>query len=866
MKKRIFDLTGIVLILGTWVLCWLFVMQYGVFGSKVDWISQHSVIPDYFRQRFYATGDLFPDIAWNLGGGQNIYNFSYYGLFSPVILLSYLLPFVEMDHYIMFTSILSFSASSFLFYQWLKRNLSDRVLSRAAAVLFTLATPLLYHSYNQLMFVNYMPFLCLALLGVDAYCQKRKKGLLIAGVCGMILTSFYFSIGGMAAIMLYVLTKFERRENWKKTGVKMFQRGTRTAGVLFLCVCICGILLVPTALVLSSRGQSGGGGISSLSWTLMSPLRLLYSPYGVGMSALGIVALLGNIFPGSRRQDRLLSLGLVILFTVPVFGWILNGGLYVKDKVFIPFLPLVVLEIARYIQELKRTAWIKNKRRMAFHILPYLAAAAFICIQRDTAGFRQYWLPALADCALMLLLYLVYLKFNRYPLSVFGACLILFFSGWMVNKNSANMIPAETYEKTVQTDVTKAMKEILEEDTGWYRMEEQAGGAEELADIDRIRDIRQNVTSMYSSAYNEDYMEFRNKTFGLNQHFRNSMMQAVSDNPLFLQLMGVKYVTGQKAPAGYQLLKEGKDGNLYVNESVSPLAYVTSDTMGEEAYRTLHFPENQTALLQKAVVKNADSTAKQGETLESMSACGFSIPEQNTKKGKIEKTDYGWEVEAKEELQLTIPLDSLGENQDLLALSFRLTNKKPNQDVYIRLQGQTNRLTAENHEYANHNRDFSFTVQPDMEKRQVTLILGKGHYEISNLKAYGGNLESLQANSKKLYQNPLEQVSIEDNQLTGKVETYRAGYLITSLPFDKHFRVYVDGKEVQTEKVNTAFLGAQVPKGNHTITIAYRAPGKTAGLLLTGGGGFLLFLDKVKIKRRSRKKKNGMRRNVQKAA
>lgn len=175
MKKRIFDLTGIVLILGTWVLCWLFVMQYGVFGSKVDWISQHSVIPDYFRQRFYATGDLFPDIAWNLGGGQNIYNFSYYGLFSPVILLSYLLPFVEMDHYIMFTSILSFSASSFLFYQWLKRNLSDRVLSRAAAVLFTLATPLLYHSYNQLMFVNYMPFLCLALLGVDAYCQKRKK-------------------------------------------------------------------------------------------------------------------------------------------------------------------------------------------------------------------------------------------------------------------------------------------------------------------------------------------------------------------------------------------------------------------------------------------------------------------------------------------------------------------------------------------------------------------------------------------------------------------------------------------------------------------------------------------------------------------
>ena len=68
---------------------------------------------------------------------------------------------------------------------------------------------------------------------------------------------------------------------------------------------------------------------------------------------------------------------------------------------------------------------------------------------------------------------------------------------------------------------------------------------------------------------------------------------------------------------------------------------------------------------------------------------GFPYRNKTQKKGKIEKTDYGWEVEAKEELQLTIPLDSLGENQDLLALSFRLTNKKPNQDVYIRLQGQT---------------------------------------------------------------------------------------------------------------------------------------------------------------------------------
>ena len=92
------------LILFTLFFCWLFCGRYGVFGSKVDWISQHSVFPDYFRQQFYDTGDFFPEFAAGIGGGQNIYNFAYYGLYSPVFLLSYLLPFVKMSDYLIAAS------------------------------------------------------------------------------------------------------------------------------------------------------------------------------------------------------------------------------------------------------------------------------------------------------------------------------------------------------------------------------------------------------------------------------------------------------------------------------------------------------------------------------------------------------------------------------------------------------------------------------------------------------------------------------------------------------------------------------------------------------------------------------------------
>ena len=109
----------------TFFFCWWFVGRHGIFGAKVDWLSQHSVLPDYFRQQFYATGKIFPEFAPNLGGGQNIYHFAYYGLYSPLILPSYLLPFVKMSDYIMVISITGLTVSVLLFYYWLKSRKMD---------------------------------------------------------------------------------------------------------------------------------------------------------------------------------------------------------------------------------------------------------------------------------------------------------------------------------------------------------------------------------------------------------------------------------------------------------------------------------------------------------------------------------------------------------------------------------------------------------------------------------------------------------------------------------------------------------------------------------------------------------------------
>ncbi len=65
--------------------------------------------------------------------------------------------------------------------------------------------------------------------------------------------------------------------------------------------------------------------------------------------------------------------------------------------------------------------------------------------------------------------------------------------------------------------------------------------------------------------------------------------------------------------------------------------------------------------------------------------------------------------------------------------------------------------------------------------------------------------------------------------------------LITSIPFDENFTIYIDGKETVPEKVNTSFLGVNVENGIHDIEMIYHSPGLKAGKMVSVFGLLLFF-------------------------
>ena len=868
----------------------------------MDWISQHSVIPDYFRKQFYATGKLFPEFAMNLGGGQNIYNYSYYGLYSPLFLLSYALPFVKMSTYVIVMEILCLIASVLLLYLWLNRKGFGRAVSFAVAVIFLLTGPMICQSYSQIMFVNYMPFLILAMMGVDRYFEKRRSGLLAVSTFLMIMTSFYFSIGGMLALVIYGIHCYGRKlegKNERATVKGFLCEGMRFLLPMIFAVLASGVLLVPTAFALIGRssGESSGGNANAESLSVLlgsgnatkilkglffPQLRLsgvFYSPYGLGFGTLMLTVLVATMFR-RRWSDRVMAWIIAIVAGVPVFVYILNGGLYLRDKALIPLIPLFCYMLAMYLKKVscEEFSWVG--------CIPYVVTMELIYIGRNQEGMEKLWSFLMTESQIMFGCYLaagmikeVWRNQKQTIWRARGTVLIL--AGSMAvflavfdnqyAKEKQEMLDTTFYKQVTDSKIADAIQTATDEakkDGGFYRTVQLGNDDENAANLNRVWNTDQYISSIYSSSYNKAYQNFRKDTFGLEQPYRNFLMQSEESNPIYARFMGEKYIVTKAKMKGIRLLGVSGEWKIYENESAAPIIYGTSQVMSEKVYDKLEYPYNQTTFLQKAVVPK--STAKQAdsgqqansiETVDDLHNAVLQFGENSC----ISETDGGYHIYAKKDTKVkaeivsqidinsanTVNTENVGENvkvanetkkvsgNRVLMLRFKVKNLKPSKDLTIWMNDNRNKLSAKQRVYYNDNTTFTYAVALDSDENQVEVTFGKGKYNLSDVEAYVTTLPGTELYESEFLQNDTK---TKGNVIAGSLTMQKSGYLITSIPYDSGFEIQVDGKPATSEKVNTAFLGCKVNEGEHDIVITYHAPGLAAGKVMSFVGmiGFLI--------------------------
>ena len=115
----------------------------------------------------------------------------------------------------------------------------------------------------------------------------------------------------------------------------------------------------------------------------------------------------------------------------------------------------------------------------------------------------------------------------------------------------------------------------------------------------------------------------------------------------------------------------------------------------------------------------------------------------------------------------------------------------------------------------------------------VTVNSSDSDVNLIQLYAYSFDSSVFTETYDKLAESPMELTSFSDTKLKGNVTASEDGMLYTSIPYDKGWTVYVDGKKVTTHAFKNALLSIYLTEGYHEIEFEYTPLGYNQGLLLT---------------------------------
>ena len=98
---------------------------------------------------------------------------------------------------------------------------------------------------------------------------------------------------------------------------------------------------------------------------------------------------------------------------------------------------------------------------------------------------------------------------------------------------------------------------------------------------------------------------------------------------------------------------------------------------------------------------------------------------------------------------------------------------------------------------------------------------------------YRFDFDALKELRQAMLKHGMQIDSYTDNTINAEVEAEGPSLLLTSIPYDKGWTVYVDRKPVKTEKAMDAFLAFRVPSGKHYIHFRYFPEGLKLGAFVS---------------------------------
>ena len=892
-NNKIYAIYTALFILIVCIVFGIFFVNKRTFIWQADGLRQHYIILKDFNEivrNFLASPQkgmrLF---SWNMGLGLDVIGqYSYYILGDPFAYISLLFPMENLETAYSFLVLLRLFCIGISFIVYAKYNskvnykenkessemnilpLRKTKSILLGAIIYTFSAFSLFAGVRHPYFLNAMILFPLLLLGVEKLLKENKKVFLCTFVAISAISNYYFFYMHTIMIVIYAIIKYFCE--YRKEGLKYFLQKLSSGIIIYIIgILIASIILFPTIYAFLNSARSGEENVCEYTLDYYKSLFSinLLTVYGENWSVIGvssIILVMLPIFLSRIKQNKTYFIYLcvtTIFLVVPFLGSAMNGFSFPNNRWSFVYAFILSYIITICFDE----KYSKKEIRNAYIFLALYALTAVIAILSTSlkAAFIIYLIQILLAFIMLVAIYIrnfanieekATSKYKKFKFDVLIYILVIINIEIMAyglyssyDRNYAkNFVKVNNTEERLLTQLGKNksyeenIKSILAKDnTSFYR-------------IAKIPHHIQNLSIYYNYPSTECFLSIGNKyVYDLNNELADNSfiatncIKGMGDRTKITTILGTKYYIADdknknSVPYGYKLKEKIGEVNTYENENALSLGISYSQYMLRENYEKLNPLEKEDAITKVAVINSKEDLQgleiEEKQDLLDIQNSAVTLPIKITDDEAIMNSHNKEKAvitsKKNQKLKLTIPKVSNSEIYVLITgFDFEGTDQHT---ITASFKGVSASKTIENRITSAYYEKCSQVLLPlgfyENAKGDITLSFStKGTYKFENIQVLAVSMKNYEKTMKNLKENELKVSKCNDKEIVGTVNLKENSIMQISTSYTTGWKAYVDGKKVNTIRVNTAFVGIPLEAGEHSIELKYEVPYLKEGMV-----------------------------------
>lgn len=705
-------------------------------------------------------------------------------------------------------------------------------------------------------FMGPMILLPLLIICAEEVLKNRCSWLFSITVFICLISSLYFACMLAILIVIYLFSRYAcvYSKNGLAGFVQFIGRVALWGGMGIMLSCL---IAVPTLLQMLGTGRIGREVDTLLHYATtyysLFVSRFIVVPLGAGASThvgFSVLAIPAIVLLYTNRTKEAKSLKIIFaLLTVmlwsPQIGYVMSGFNTISNRWSFAYALCVSAIIMVTLPELL-TADRTKLALVGTGILAYVSVCYFV-----VARGYYHEEPLVLLFVATLLVSMCYVAGERgkkriLPLCLIITCLSSWYSSFLLfdttreNYTVRYVNKGEPYSYLTSGQYASLKQnKIVDQDPTFFRV---TGSNISREEINSSFYYGLNGLSYYCSIYFQPYRQLQEALETPQQGF-NILNHGLGAGAPILSMYSVKYYAAKQNghavwPYGFEEVGQTKNGTttdvILRNPYVLPVGFTYDKRISPETFANLNALEKQEAMLQGVVVEN-DTMLPEADVKNTIAQIPVEVVategltwENGTLRVEKEKAKLSLSFKGAPNADTYLRVVNLDLTNGDASLYWLLTVNTPN-------TSNIGMFTSDGQLYNNGAKTQLLYLgnSPDGYTSCTLTFPQKGTFTLDDLEVYCQPMDHYAEQIELLRAEPLENVETNWRGLTGTISTSKDKFLCFSIPYDKGWTAYVDGKKAELVQANIGFMGVELSAGDHDIELKYCPLGMPLGAVFS---------------------------------